>query len=87
MTVSATAYHCGTITSTGITPRWGIIAVDPKVIPYGSIVYIPRFDKYFVAEDCGGDIKGNKIDQNRTTKQTKRKIVNNQIQNDQLEGA
>lgn len=62
MTVSATAYHCGTITSTGITPRWGIIAVDPKVIPYGSIVYIPTFDKYFVAEDCGGGIKGNKID-------------------------
>ena len=62
MTVSATAYHCGTITSTGITPRWGIIAVDPKVIPYGSIVYIPAFDKYFVAEDCGGGIKGNKID-------------------------
>lgn len=62
MTVSATAYHCGTITSTGVTPRWGIIAVDPKVIPYGSIVYIPTFDKYFVAEDCGGGIKGNKID-------------------------
>lgn len=62
MTVSATAYSGGALTSTMTKPRWGVIAVDPRVIPYGSIVYIPHFDKYFVAEDCGGGIKGNRID-------------------------
>ena len=62
MTVSATAYSGDGITSTMIKPKWGVIAVDPRIIPYGSIVYIPYFDKYFVAEDCGGGIKGKKID-------------------------
>ena len=42
--------------------KWGTIAVDPSVIPYGSKIYIPQFDQYFIAEDCGGGIKGNKID-------------------------
>lgn len=62
MSVVATAYSCGTITSTGTSPRWGVIAVDPRVIPYGTRVYIPQFNMTFVAEDCGGAIKGNKID-------------------------
>ena len=62
MTVSATAYSGDGITSTMIKPRWGVIAVDPSVIPYGSLVYIPYFDKYFLAEDCGGGIKGKRID-------------------------
>ena len=38
------------------------IAVDPKVIPLGTRVYIPQFGKVFVAEDTGSAIKGNKID-------------------------
>lgn len=62
VTVSATAYSGHTITATGTVPKWGTIAVDPTVIPYGTKVYIPQFDKYFIAEDCGGGIKGNKID-------------------------
>ena len=62
MEVSATAYCRDSITSTLIRPYWGVIAVDPSVIPYGSIVYIKEFDKYFVAEDCGGGIKGKRID-------------------------
>ena len=49
-------------TSTGTTPKEGrTIAVDPKVIPYGSIIYIQDYG-YFIAEDCGGDIKSNRID-------------------------
>lgn len=62
MKVSATAYSGDSITSTLTRPHWGVIAVDPSVIPYGSIVYIKEFDKYFVAEDCGGKIKGHRID-------------------------
>lgn len=62
MSVVATAYATGTITSTGTRPKWGTIAVDPKVIPYGTKIYIPEFNMTFTAEDCGGAIKGNKID-------------------------
>ena len=50
-----------TITSTGKGIREGIIAVDPKVIPYGTVVEIKDMG-YFIAEDCGGKIKGNRID-------------------------
>ena len=62
ISVVATAYTGNSITSTGINPKWGTIAVDPSVIPYGTKVYIPQFDKIFIAEDCGSAIKGNKID-------------------------
>ena len=60
--VEATAYSGHSITATGTKPKWGTIAVDPTVIPYGTKVYIPKFDMVFTAEDCGGAIKGNKID-------------------------
>ncbi|MBE6947421.1 MAG: DUF348 domain-containing protein [Ruminococcaceae bacterium] len=68
----ATAYHnsdpgCTIWTATGTLCRVGAIAVDPKVIPYGTRMYIVSNDgKYVygiaVAEDCGGSIKGNRID-------------------------
>jgi uncharacterized protein YabE (DUF348 family) len=55
------------ITYTGIRARKGIIAVDPKVIPLGTRVYVevagstPDYG-YAVAADIGGAIKGNLID-------------------------
>jgi peptidoglycan hydrolase CwlO-like protein len=58
-------YYCsggwgnGTATGTVATPG-RTIAVDPSVIPYGSVVVINGHA--YVAEDCGGAIKGNKID-------------------------
>ena len=49
-------------TATGVQPKENrTIAVDPSVIPYGSIVYIQDYG-YYIAEDCGGDIKDNRID-------------------------
>ena len=68
--VKAYAYCTGNITATGTKPTFGrTIAVDPTVIPYGTRVYIPEFDKTFIAEDCGGGIKGNKIDIYMNTKE------------------
>ena len=49
------------ITSTGVVAQSNrTLAVDPKVIPYGSKLVIG--DNEYIAEDCGGAIKGNKID-------------------------
>ncbi len=60
--VKAYAYTGDGITATGTVPKYGTIAVDPSVIPYGTKVYIRELDKVFTAEDCGGAIKGNTID-------------------------
>ena len=62
LTVEATAYtYTGNTTATGIYPREGLIAVDPRVIPLGTEVYIEGYG-YAIAADTGGAIKGNKID-------------------------
>ncbi|MBR4881571.1 MAG: G5 domain-containing protein [Clostridia bacterium] len=64
--VTATAY--GTlsgITATGKAIELGMIAVDPRVIPLGTKVYLTgSWGDMGVcsAEDTGGAIKGNKID-------------------------
>lgn len=66
LTVMTTAYAPGadgvdSHTATGAHAGYGIIAVDPRVIPLGTKVYIPGYG-YAVAADTGGAIKGNKID-------------------------
>ena len=72
MKVKATAYtHTDAgrdkITATGTTVHWGTVAVDPKLIPYGTKMFIVSNDGSFVyglsaAEDCGGSIKGKRVD-------------------------
>ena len=62
----STAYAGDTITATGTVPSYnpgGIstIAVDPRVIPLGSLVYVENYGKA-IAADTGGLIKGKIID-------------------------
>ncbi len=57
----ATAYCTGTITSTGRRAQPGVVAVDPREIPYGSRLYIVSSDNryvygYAIAGDTGGFI-------------------------------
>ena len=57
-------------TATGTKPKPGTIAVDPKVIPYGSAIVVIYDDgtiELGKAEDCGGLVKGNHIDVFRNT--------------------
>ncbi len=66
MRVYATHYDqhcpgCNEWTAIGMRAGKGVIAVDPKVIPMRSKVYIPGYG-VAVAGDTGGAIKGNIID-------------------------
>ena len=65
-----TAYSCDGrpgITATGTIVHLGTVAVDPRVIPLGSKLFITSDDGKYVygyctAEDTGGLIKGNRVD-------------------------
>ena len=48
-------------TATGVKPQVGVVAVDPKVIPLGTKLYIDGYGQA-IAGDTGGAIKGKKID-------------------------
>lgn len=71
-TVRASAYThtdagCDFITSTGSRVHVGTVAVDPRYIPYGTRMFIMARSGSYVygvseAEDCGGAIKGDRVD-------------------------
>lgn len=61
LTVVATAYVLKGTTATGIPTGYGVVAVDPTVIPLGTRMTIPGYGEG-VAADTGGAIKGLRID-------------------------
>ena len=61
ITVVATGYALNGTTATGIPVGWGVVAVDPSVIPLGTRMTIPGYGEG-VAADTGGAVQGNTID-------------------------
>src|SRR5205814_7730758 len=61
LTVTATAYTLQGHTATGAPVGYGVVAVDPSVIPLGTRMTIPGYGEG-VAADTGGAIQGAVID-------------------------
>jgi 3D (Asp-Asp-Asp) domain-containing protein/uncharacterized protein YabE (DUF348 family) len=66
LSMVATAYTagcagCSGYTATGYRAGHGIVAVDPRVIPLGTRLYIPGYG-FAIAGDTGGAIVGKRID-------------------------
>jgi 3D (Asp-Asp-Asp) domain-containing protein/uncharacterized protein YabE (DUF348 family) len=49
------------ITATGMRASYGVAAVDPRVIPFYTRVYVPGYG-HAIAADTGSAIQGNRID-------------------------
>ena len=61
LTVTATGYAIKGHTATGAPTGWGIVAVDPSVIPLGTRMTIPGYGSG-VAADTGAAVRGATID-------------------------
>ena len=61
LTVSTTGYSIRGRTASGLPTGWGIVAVDPSVIPLGTRMTIPGYGEG-VAADTGGAVRGTSID-------------------------
>jgi peptidoglycan DL-endopeptidase CwlO len=61
ITVSATGYSLAGSTSSGLPVGWGVVAVDPSLIPLGTHMTIPGYGEA-VAADTGGAVAGPTID-------------------------
>lgn len=61
ITVTSTGYSLGGRTATGMPVGWGVVAVDPSVIPLGTRLTIPGYGEA-VAADTGGAVRGATID-------------------------
>ena len=61
LTVSATAYSLPGYTASGLHVGWGVVAVDPRVIPLGTRMTVPGYGEA-IAADVGTAIIGDRID-------------------------
>jgi cystine transport system substrate-binding protein len=61
MAVDAVAYSLPGFTASGLPVGWGIVAVDPSVIPLGTHIDVPGYGEA-VAADTGSGVKGAMID-------------------------
>jgi 3D (Asp-Asp-Asp) domain-containing protein len=61
ITVRSTGYSLPGHTATGLPVGWGVVAVDPSVVPLGTKLTIPGYGEG-VAADTGGGVRGNVID-------------------------
>jgi 3D (Asp-Asp-Asp) domain-containing protein/septal ring factor EnvC (AmiA/AmiB activator) len=61
ITVSATGYSLPGHTATGLPVGWGVVAVDPSVIPLGTRLTVPGYGEA-VAADVGTGVHGAMID-------------------------
>jgi 3D (Asp-Asp-Asp) domain-containing protein/peptidoglycan hydrolase CwlO-like protein len=61
ITVQSTGYALGGRTASGIPVGWGVVAVDPSVIPLGTRMTIPGYGEG-VAADTGSAVQGAIID-------------------------
>lgn len=61
LVVYKTAYCLNGTTATGTTVHHGSIAVDPRVIPLGSKIFVPGYG-WGKAEDTGSAVNGLHID-------------------------
>ena len=61
LTVVATGYALPGRTATGLPVGWGVVAVDPSVIPLGTKLWVPGYGEA-VAADVGGAVRGATID-------------------------
>jgi cystine transport system substrate-binding protein len=61
LVVTSTGYSLAGHTATGLPVGWGVVAVDPSVIPLGTRLTIPGYGDA-VAADVGGSVRGQDID-------------------------
>ena len=61
LTVVATGYSLPGHTATGLPVGWGVVAVDPSVIPLGTRLTVPGYGDA-VAADVGSAVRGAMID-------------------------
>ena len=61
LTVSSTGYSLPGHTASGLPVGWGIVAVDPSLIPLGTKLTIPGYGEA-VAADVGSGVRGAMID-------------------------
>ena len=61
LTVVATGYALTGQTATGLRTAWGVVAVDPAIIPLGTRMTIPGYGEG-VAADVGNAVRGASID-------------------------